>query len=76
MTMAKVLKSIERDFNDMGQKPKGGVRVLAPFVSQRQTVSILVGLGCTHSRMRECHPGCGHFECPDCGLTWDEGAGR
>ena len=36
---------------------------------------ILRGLGCTHSRMNECHPGCRHFYCSDCGVTWDEGAG-
>lgn len=23
--------------------------------------------------MRECHPGCRHFSCPDCGLSWDDG---
>ena len=33
---------------------------------------ILTGLRCDHQRMVECHPGCGHFSCPTCGLTWDE----
>jgi ribosomal protein L37AE/L43A len=23
--------------------------------------------------MTECCPGCGHWHCPDCGLTYDEG---
>ncbi len=32
------------------------------------------GALCLHNRMRECHPGCGHYKCPDCGLTWDESA--
>jgi len=36
----------------------------------------LLGLSCEHPHMKECHPGCGHFECPDCGLTWDDGAER
>jgi len=31
---------------------------------------------CEHPRMRECHPGCGHYHCPDCGLTWDHYAQR
>jgi hypothetical protein len=31
------------------------------------------GVACDHQRMIECHPGCGHFYCPDCGLTWDDG---
>ena len=34
---------------------------------------VLNGLQCLHSRMGECHPGCGHWHCPDCGLTYDEG---
>lgn len=25
---------------------------------------------CDHRRMKECHPGCGHYACP-CGLSWD-----
>ena len=32
-------------------------------------------VGCAHPNMVECHPGCcGHFHCPDCGLSWDDGA--
>lgn len=27
---------------------------------------------CTHRRMRECHRGCGHLRCPDCGLSFDD----
>lgn len=27
---------------------------------------------CEHPRMAECHPGCGHWSCPDCGLSWDD----
>lgn len=23
--------------------------------------------------MQECHPGCGHWHCADCGLSFDEG---
>lgn len=34
------------------------------------------GATCTHPDMTECHPGCGHFYCPDCGLTWDDGAAK
>lgn len=37
------------------------------------TQVILVGLSCLHVRMRECHPGCGHWSCPDCDLSWDDG---
>lgn len=36
--------------------------------------AIPTGAECTHPHMTECHPGCGHFSCPDCGLYWDEGA--
>jgi hypothetical protein len=34
---------------------------------------VLSGLSCEHPRMSECHPGCGHWHCPDCGLLWDDG---
>ena len=27
---------------------------------------------CPHRRMRECHRGCGHWSCPDCGLGFDD----
>ncbi len=35
-----------------------------------------LGWTCSHRRMRShCHPKeCGHLECLDCGLFWDEGA--
>lgn len=36
---------------------------------------VLEAISCNHSRMTECHPGCGHYSCP-CGVSWDEGAGR
>lgn len=37
---------------------------------------ILRGLTCTHPRMRYCcHPkNCGHLNCPDCELFYDEGS--
>jgi len=41
-----------------------------------------VGATCTHPRMRcpngenGCGKACGHWWCPDCGLSWDEGAGK
>jgi hypothetical protein len=31
---------------------------------------------CDHRRMRTCCPGCGHWACPDCGLSYDARAGR
>jgi hypothetical protein len=34
------------------------------------------GAVCTHPKMIECHRGCGHYHCPDCGLTWDDNAGH
>lgn len=40
----------------------------------RAAMEVLRGISCVHRRMRECHPGCGHWSCPDCGLTWDDGA--
>ncbi len=30
------------------------------------------GATCNHEHMMECCEGCGHFHCPECGLTWDE----
>lgn len=41
-------------------------------------MELLRGMFCAHRRMRYCcHPrNCGHLECPDCGLYWDEGANR
>jgi hypothetical protein len=35
---------------------------------------LLFALGCAHEAMTECCDGCGHFHCPDCGLSWDEAA--
>jgi hypothetical protein len=35
------------------------------------------GATCTHPRMRcpsNCGKPCGHWFCPDCGLTWDDRA--
>ena len=29
------------------------------------------GAYCSHVRIRECHPGCGHWSCP-CGVSWDD----
>jgi hypothetical protein len=40
----------------------------------RAVAVCLVGLTCEHRQLRECHPGCGHFWCSQCGLTWDEAA--
>ncbi len=40
----------------------------------REALTLLRGLTCAHRRMRECHVGCGHWSCPDCGLDWDDGA--
>lgn len=31
------------------------------------------GATCGHENMVECHEGCGHFSCGDCGLSWDDG---
>ena len=33
---------------------------------------ILRGITCNHRRMRECHEGCGHWSCPDCGVSFDD----
>lgn len=38
----------------------------------RAVEAILRGITCLHPRMRECHRGCGHWLCPDCGLFYDE----
>ena len=44
-------------------------------VNARDIRAILIGLSCTHRRMRYCCPKpCGHLYCPDCGLSWDEAA--
>ena len=48
------------------------LRVLAGEQSDNVDVrAVLRGLSCTHRRMEECCPGCGHLYCPDCGLEWD-----
>ena len=41
-------------------------------------ILLLRGMFCPHGCMRYCyHPvNCGHLVCPDCGLSWDEAAGR
>jgi hypothetical protein len=56
-----------RDLNDLSRKqptPEYPKPYLGSFVS------------CDHRNMQECHPNCcGHFHCPDCGLSWDHFAG-
>lgn len=27
---------------------------------------------CSHPDLAECHEGCGHWHCPDCGFSWDD----
>lgn len=55
-----------RDLNDLGPK-RNKPEPLPPE--------------CDHLRMGQCHPptkdkpGCGHFSCPDCNLSWDAPAG-
>lgn len=45
-----------------------------PAWKRRGPTGVPKGATCTHPRMRECHRGCGHYSCPDCGLEWDDHA--
>lgn len=36
---------------------------------------IPAGAACDHLNMDECHLNCGHWCCPDCGLTWNDEVG-
>lgn len=54
---------------------KQGVRNLDHLPAPKR-VKVELPPECDHHRMRECHPRCGHFICPDCGLSWDRGAGQ
>lgn len=45
-----------------------------PARQERDLRSVLVGLACRHPQLAECHPGCGHWYCPDCDLEWDDHA--
>lgn len=47
--------------------PKG------PVPTEAETT--LAGMDCDHPKMDECHKGCGHWVCPDCGISFDDGAG-
>ncbi|HYX21037.1 MAG TPA: hypothetical protein VFA98_09365 [Thermoanaerobaculia bacterium] len=41
-------------------------------------VALPAGARCVHPKMRcpSCDdPRCGHLQCPDCGLSWDDAAG-
>jgi hypothetical protein len=38
--------------------------------------AVMRGFTCNHKKMKECHPGCGHYYCPDCGLAWDDYSGH
>lgn len=44
-----------------------------PAITRRALPIPPDGAFCTHTKMTECHPGCGHFSCP-CGVFWDEGS--
>ena len=34
-------------------------------------------ISCDHKRMKSCcTPSCGHYHCPDCGVSWDHYAGK
>ena len=35
----------------------------------------LLGITCSHPRMKECCKGCGHWHCPDCDVRFDDEAG-
>ena len=49
-------------------------------VEPKAVGALPVGATCAHPRMRcpngdsGCGKECGHWWCPDCGLSWDEGA--
>lgn len=53
---------------------KQGVRDLNDLLSPKVEKLDIDKIMCKHKRMVECHPGCGHFHCQDCDITWDEGA--
>jgi hypothetical protein len=57
--MIKRTKQGVRDLSDIGPKDTNKVK---PIVIPQQ---------CEHRRMRECHKGCGHYVCPDCGFFYD-----
>ncbi len=52
----------------------------ALLAKERQLPTCPIGATCGHLRMRcpngthGCGEACGHWWCPDCGLSWDEGA--
>lgn len=49
------------------------------FLQNGRTITIIAsgaddtlrGIECDHSKMEECHEGCGHYACV-CGISWDE----
>lgn len=49
------------------KKTKQGVRDLGSSPPK----PVVIPPDCEHKRMKECHPGCGHYYCPDCDLSWD-----
>ena len=57
----------------MSKLTKQGLRDLNPPKEKRITYEVPVQ--CDHKRMKECHDKCGHWHCPDCDLSWDDGAG-
>ena len=64
-----------RNDNDYGrfEQPVHGAKS-SRARAKREFVLPPIGAFCSHRRMQECCPGCGHFTCP-CGVSWDEGAG-
>lgn len=57
-----------------------GVRDLGGNDVRKKKPQMVAIQQCEHKRMRECHPsvngkpGCRHFICNDCGLSWDDAA--
>ncbi len=47
---------------------------LAEKPNPLQLSELLKGITCDHPNMAECHKGCGHWTCPDCGVSFDDGA--
>lgn len=41
-------------------------------MKSRELPLILDGISCEHPNMDECCPDCGHWHCPDCGVSWDD----
>lgn len=75
----KTADRLVRRMTDLDNRSERHEALVRQAVDLFQGQRLPPGVTCVHPRMRcpsNCGKQCGHFYCPDCGLSWDDGAGK